>query len=156
MDIVGYDNYLKNSGDSSSKIKVIGIVMTLFLIVGVGAGVYLSQKPQKLKSQASFTKTIQIKSPKSGSKISDITTIKANFQTSLPARQLHSVLKIDGKDPQAMTIFKLSPQEVSLSADLNTKLLTQGSHQLEIFLYNLASGKPVLIGSSSQNITVEN
>lgn len=156
MDIVGYDNYLKSSGDSSSKIKVIGIVMTLFLIAGVGAGVYLSQKPQKLQSQASFTKTIQIQSPKSNSKISDITTIKGSFQTALPVRQLHAVLKIDGKDPQAMTIFKLNPKEVSISADLNTKLLTQGQHQMEIFLYNLASGKPELIGSSSQEITVEN
>lgn len=136
--------------------KIIGILVLVILILGVFLGVYLSQNRQVIKSQAQFSGAVTIEEPKRGEKVFGEVVIKASFSTQQQVRQLHAVLKIDGENPQTMSLLRVDGETVSLSAQINTRKFTQGLHSLEIYIYDLSSGKPVLIATTTSEINIEN
>lgn len=151
-----YEYLDRYSEGNTSKKLLLGIV-SLILILGVGLGVYLTQTQRTTtKTQASKASQIQVISPEPGEKIFGDYPIKVNINTEVPIKYLHGVLKIDDADPQTLSLLRLDPESVSLSTDLNTRKYTQGTHNLGVFIYDLTSGKPVLLDSNSFSVTVEN
>lgn len=129
--------------------KVIAVVLTALLLGGIATGIYLVQTQQVFKSKALEKASITITSPSQGENIQGLTIIKAKTSSKQVQKYLHGVLKIDGKSPQTLRVTKSDAQTVSLSTVLDTKTYPKGQHTLAIYLYDLSSGKPVLIGSGS-------
>ena len=142
--------------ENRSKKKIISFLFLILLIMGIGAGVYLSQNRQAIKSRAQDSSNIEIDSPKRGEKVFGETIIKTKFNTQKQVRELHGVLKIDDANPQTMSLLRVDPESISLSSELNTRKFTQGLHRLEIYIYDLSSGKPVLIAKATSEINIEN
>lgn len=151
-----YEFLDRYSEESTSRKLFLGIV-SLILILGVGLGVYLTQTQKTItKTQASKASKIQVVSPKSGDKIFGDYPIKVGIKTEVPIKYLHGVLKVDETDPQTLSLLRLDPESVSLSTDLNTRKYTQGTHNIGVFIYDLTSGKPILIESLNFDISIEN
>lgn len=142
---------------TNSSSKFITILIIFGLIIATGLGIYLTQNKQTTKTKASGeTVNIILKNPQASETILGDYTIKAESKTKIETKFLHGVLKVDDANPKTLDILRLDEQTVLLSIDLNTKNFTQGQHSLGIYLYNLSSGKPELLGSTVKQVRVEN
>ncbi len=149
--------YLDKYSENNSKTKILAGIVSLILILGVGLGVYLSTTQKTTtKTKASSASRIILESPKANEEIFGEYPIKAKLPTQIATKYLHGVLKIDDQDPQTFSLLKLDPETVEFSLDLDTKKITQGSHKLGVYIYDLSSGKAILIDSNNFNILIGN
>lgn len=147
---------LKDAIFRVSRSKVIALVGVVVLLVGVFLGTWLTQRQQTYKSEASAKPVnITITSPKPGESITGNFTIQASAKTSEDTKRLYTVLKKDGENPESLRIRRIDSGTVGLSTGLNSKKFTPGSHTFDIYLYDLSSGKPILVGQTSVKVVVK-
>lgn len=147
---------LKDAFAQASRSKVIAILGVVVLIFGVLVATYLTQKQQTYKTGAQAKPvTVIISSPKPGEALAGSFIVRAQAKTATDIKKLYAVLKKDGKNPETLRIRKIDEGTVGLSTGLSSQSFTKGSHTFDIYLYNLSSGKPILVGQSSVKAVVK-
>lgn len=133
--------------------KVIAIAIVVLLVVGIVIATYLTQNKQVLKSRAFGSSEITILTPEEDEIISGLVKVAATSNTEEEPSKLYGFFKVGDNKPQKLKFRKLDTGEVSLSGRAETEY-SDGDYNLELSLYTLASGSPILIGKTSMPITI--
>lgn len=131
--------------------------MGLVLIVlsgGLFAANTLSQNRQTFKSQASSNLVnVEVVSPRDGSKALGLTQIRAISSSTLPPENLTSVLQVDGSGGEALDVAS-SEGKIVISGKWDSSKYAQGTHTIEVFLYDKESSPLTLLGGAKVSVTV--
>lgn len=141
---------------SNNYLKFIFTGLVLIIIsVGLFVLLRLTQNKQVVKTKASGSAiNININSPRQDSKILGTTQLRATVDTAIQAQNLTSVMQIDGKESQVLTVEQLDSGRIAISGKWDSSKVTVGSHTLEFFLYDHSSSTTSSLGSSRVSVTV--
>lgn len=141
--------------ENIGKKSILASVSLFILLIGILVVSNLVKSPQTIKSRASenLSASIEMISPKAGSKILGVTRIGAQVTTKIDPKSLSGVAKV-GDISQNLIAERINDEKVLLSGSFDSTKFPPGKYNMIIILYNISTGSPALISSTQIPVTI--
>ncbi len=129
------------------KKDIIAVIVLVFLLLGIGLGVYLSQHRTAFKPKAAPAANVEITLPDTKPQKAGPIVIYATSKTTEETSKVIASFNVDeSSNYKSLKVTRIKPDQVSLTGVWDATEASAGEHSLHIHLFSLSTAPPSQIG----------